>query len=76
MRILSGALIRAIGLFFPFHRYFVWSYTQALKNDCGYTGVAPYWDWTLGTFPYSDLLSQQLTISRFSKRPGRNNLVR
>lgn len=37
------------GLFFPFHRFFVWSYTQVLKNDCGYTGVAPYWDWTLGT---------------------------
>lgn len=39
------------GLFFPFHRYFVWSYTQALKNDCGYTGVAPYWNWTIGKLP-------------------------
>lgn len=41
--------IHFTGLFYPFHRYFVWSYTQALKNDCGYTGVSPYWDWTLGT---------------------------
>ncbi|KUJ14273.1 Di-copper centre-containing protein [Mollisia scopiformis] len=39
--------IHFTGLFFPFHRYFVWSYTQALKNDCGYTGVAPYWNWTI-----------------------------
>lgn len=39
--------IHFTGLFYPFHRYFVWSYTQALKNECGYTGVSPYWDWTL-----------------------------
>ncbi|KAF8857631.1 Di-copper centre-containing protein [Acephala macrosclerotiorum] len=39
--------IHFTGLFFPFHRYYVWSYTQALKNDCGYTGVAPYWNWTI-----------------------------
>lgn len=40
------------GLFFPFHRYFVWSYTQSLIKDCGYTGVSPYWDWTLGELLY------------------------
>ncbi|KAH8667387.1 Di-copper centre-containing protein [Tricladium varicosporioides] len=39
--------IHFTGLFFPFHRYFVWSYTQSLIKDCGYTGVSPYWDWTL-----------------------------
>lgn len=29
------------------HRYFTWSYEQALRNECGYTGVQPYWDWAL-----------------------------
>ncbi|KAF4613412.1 hypothetical protein G7Y89_g15475 [Cudoniella acicularis] len=55
--------IHFTGLFFPFHRYFVWSYPQSLKNDCGYTGVSPYWDWTLDAadFTGSDLWSDNIT---------------
>ncbi|KAJ4293127.1 hypothetical protein N0V90_008409 [Kalmusia sp. IMI 367209] len=37
--------IHYTGTFLAWHRYFTWSYEQALKNDCGYTGVQPYWDW-------------------------------
>lgn len=34
------------GKFLPFHRYFTWIYEQALREECGYDGVQPYWDWT------------------------------
>ncbi|KAI1804823.1 Di-copper centre-containing protein [Daldinia bambusicola] len=38
--------IHFVASFLPWHRYFVHVYEQALK-DCGYTGAAAYWDWTL-----------------------------
>ncbi|TIC90617.1 Tyrosinase ustQ [Colletotrichum higginsianum] len=38
--------IHFVASFLPWHRYFVHVYEKALQ-DCGYIGVAPYWDWTL-----------------------------
>ena len=35
------------GLFLHFHRYFTHIYEKALRDECGYTGTQPYWDWTL-----------------------------
>ncbi|KAF9639980.1 Tyrosinase [Lasiodiplodia theobromae] len=32
--------------FLTWHRWFTWEYEQALRNECGYTGAQPYWDWT------------------------------
>ncbi|KAF9735418.1 hypothetical protein PMIN06_002598 [Paraphaeosphaeria minitans] len=37
--------IHYTGTFLAWHRYFTWSYEQALRNECGYKGVQPYWDW-------------------------------
>lgn len=37
--------IHYTGTFLAWHRYFTWSYEQALRNECGYTGYQPYWDW-------------------------------
>lgn len=37
--------IHGDGLFLTWHRYFVWAYEQALKNECGYKGAQPYWNW-------------------------------
>lgn len=34
------------GYFYGWHRHFVWLYEQALRNECGYQGPTPYWDWT------------------------------
>ncbi|KAF2130944.1 Di-copper centre-containing protein [Dothidotthia symphoricarpi CBS 119687] len=31
--------------FLAWHRYFVWSYEQALRDECGYKGYQPYWNW-------------------------------
>ncbi|KAL0956660.1 hypothetical protein HGRIS_002792 [Hohenbuehelia grisea] len=40
-------LVHFTGLFLPWHRYYVHVYEIAMKKSCGYTGVTPYWDWTL-----------------------------
>ncbi|RHZ58008.1 tyrosinase family protein [Aspergillus thermomutatus] len=41
---LNGALL-------GWHREYLWLWEQALREDCGYQGYLPYWDWTL----YPDL---------------------
>ncbi|KAI6355905.1 hypothetical protein MCOR25_008061 [Pyricularia grisea] len=33
--------------FLPWHRYFSYVYLKTLRDECGYTGPGPYWDWTL-----------------------------
>lgn len=33
------------GFFLPWHRYFVATYEKALREECGWTGGQPYWDW-------------------------------
>ena len=33
------------GVFPPWHRWFVHSYEEALREECGYKGYQPYWDW-------------------------------
>ncbi|PQE23424.1 hypothetical protein CJF30_00010514 [Rutstroemia sp. NJR-2017a BBW] len=35
------------GLFFHFHRYLLYIYEKALREECGYSGTQPYWDWTI-----------------------------
>ncbi|KAK0213093.1 hypothetical protein DFS33DRAFT_1377554 [Desarmillaria ectypa] len=37
--------IHFTGLFFPWHRWYVQMYENALKNKCGYKGTSPYWNW-------------------------------
>lgn len=37
--------IHYTGSFMPWHRWFLWSYELALRDECGYTGYQPYWDW-------------------------------
>ncbi|OTB18066.1 hypothetical protein K445DRAFT_315825 [Daldinia sp. EC12] len=39
--------IHYTGTFLAWHRWFVYNYEQALKNECGYTGSQPYWNWAL-----------------------------
>ncbi|KAI1815209.1 hypothetical protein GGS20DRAFT_354476 [Poronia punctata] len=33
--------------FLLFHRYYIWTYEQKLRDLCGYTGAFPYWEWGL-----------------------------
>lgn len=37
--------IHGTGNFLSWHRYFTWAYEQALRNECGYQGYQPYWNW-------------------------------
>ncbi|KAH8195633.1 hypothetical protein TruAng_010190 [Truncatella angustata] len=37
--------IHGTGSFLSWHRYFVWSYETALREECGYAGYQPYWNW-------------------------------
>ncbi|KAK3938963.1 tyrosinase-like protein orsC [Diplogelasinospora grovesii] len=37
--------IHYTGNFMPWHRWFVYTYEKALRDECGYTGYQPYWDW-------------------------------
>ncbi|WAQ93319.1 hypothetical protein PtA15_18A379 [Puccinia triticina] len=39
--------IHWIAAFLPWHRQFMFYYEQALRNECGYSGNLPRWDWTL-----------------------------
>ncbi|KAG5930873.1 hypothetical protein E4U60_006720 [Claviceps pazoutovae] len=41
-----AAKIHGTGLFLPWHRHFVYLYETALRDECGYTGYQPYWDWS------------------------------
>jgi tyrosinase len=31
--------------FLSWHRWFVYAFEQALRNECGYKGFQPYWNW-------------------------------
>ncbi|RMZ15510.1 hypothetical protein D0860_01635 [Hortaea werneckii] len=37
--------IHFTGNFMPWNRWFVHEYEKALREECGYTGYQPYWDW-------------------------------
>ena len=43
--------IHQTGYFLPWHRLYVQSFEDALRTKCGYKGVQPYWDWTIGDDP-------------------------
>uniref|UniRef100_L2FMV4 Tyrosinase copper-binding domain-containing protein n=1 Tax=Colletotrichum fructicola (strain Nara gc5) TaxID=1213859 RepID=L2FMV4_COLFN len=39
--------IHFVANFLPWHRWFVQLHEDLLRNECNYTGVQPYWDWTI-----------------------------
>ncbi|KAE8351517.1 hypothetical protein BDV28DRAFT_136945 [Aspergillus coremiiformis] len=38
-------VIHYTGTFLAWHRYFTFEFEQALRDECGYTGDFPYWNW-------------------------------
>jgi tyrosinase len=48
------------GQFLPYHRYFVASYEKALREECGFAGAQPYWDWTLDTKTTADFVKSPI----------------
>lgn len=47
--------IHLVGHFLPWHRYFMIAYENALRNECGYTGTQPYWNWALDSGSGKDI---------------------
>jgi tyrosinase len=45
--------IHGTGNFLTWHRYFIHLWEETLRNDCGYKGALPYWNW----FKYQDDLA-------------------
>ncbi|CAI4219580.1 unnamed protein product [Parascedosporium putredinis] len=39
--------IHLTATFLTWHRYFVYTYETKLREECGYTGPLPYWEWGL-----------------------------
>jgi hypothetical protein len=37
--------IHFTGSFFAWHRYYIWSFERALRQECDYDGYLPYWNW-------------------------------
>ncbi|KAK4466001.1 putative tyrosinase [Cladorrhinum samala] len=37
--------IHGTASFLSWHRYFTWTYEQALRSECNYEGWQPYWNW-------------------------------
>ncbi|KAI4626617.1 hypothetical protein J4E83_003769 [Alternaria metachromatica] len=46
--------IHGTGNFLSWHRYFVHGYEKALREECGYKGYQPYWNW----FAHTDDLTK------------------
>jgi tyrosinase len=46
--------IHGTGNFLSWHRYYIYAYEKALRDECGYTGYQPYWNW----FSYQDDLTK------------------
>jgi len=43
--------IHFVGHFLAWHRWFTFAYERALREECGYRGAQPYWDWTEDVSP-------------------------
>ncbi|KAG0146059.1 hypothetical protein CROQUDRAFT_44897 [Cronartium quercuum f. sp. fusiforme G11] len=37
--------IHATATFLAWHRFFLFTFEEALRNECGYPGYLPYWNW-------------------------------
>ncbi|KAF2189202.1 Di-copper centre-containing protein [Zopfia rhizophila CBS 207.26] len=37
--------VHATANFLHWHRYYIWAYETALRNECKYKGYQPYWNW-------------------------------
>lgn len=39
--------IHFVANFLPWHRWYVQLHEDLLRNECGYAGAQPYWDWSI-----------------------------
>ncbi|EIM81501.1 Di-copper centre-containing protein [Stereum hirsutum FP-91666 SS1] len=57
----TGDLLHKTGRFLPWHRGFTLAHETLLRNECGYTGNIPYWNWTsdAGHFSTAKILTPE-----------------
>ncbi|KJA30004.1 hypothetical protein HYPSUDRAFT_1062598 [Hypholoma sublateritium FD-334 SS-4] len=63
--ILQTDTIHFVGVFQPWHRYYVAQYEKALRQECGYFGAQPYWDWSLDATSEANFLNSPVFKSLF-----------
>jgi tyrosinase len=39
--------VHQVGHFLAWHRHFITMFDKALRDECGFTGIMPYWDWSI-----------------------------
>ncbi|KAL4967877.1 tyrosinase family protein [Aspergillus stella-maris] len=42
-------VIHRNGVLLPWHRHYVYLWETALREECGYKGTVPYWNWSLNS---------------------------
>ncbi|PKS12997.1 hypothetical protein jhhlp_000338 [Lomentospora prolificans] len=47
VHLMQTGTIHLTATFLTWHRYFVYTYEKKLRDECGYTGPLPYWEWGL-----------------------------
>ncbi|KAF7364338.1 Tyrosinase central domain-containing protein [Mycena sanguinolenta] len=47
VHVVSAGAIHHVGHFLPWHRRFLHVHEIALREECGFEGALPYWDWSL-----------------------------
>ncbi|KAI8822909.1 uncharacterized protein EV422DRAFT_522645 [Fimicolochytrium jonesii] len=66
-----AALTHNTAQFLPWHRYFIGIYEKLLREQCGYSGAVPYWDWSLDS--QAPERSELLTPKWFGANGDRSN---
>ncbi|KXJ90252.1 hypothetical protein Micbo1qcDRAFT_110944, partial [Microdochium bolleyi] len=63
--------IHSAGIFLPWHRYYLWTFSRMLREECGYTAPFPWWNEVRdsGNFAASGLFTDQW----FGALPPTNN---
>jgi tyrosinase len=63
--------VHGSGKFLPWHRYYVWTFEQILRDECGFDRAFPWWDEELdaGNFKSSSIF----TSNFFGSLPAATN---
>jgi len=70
VHMLQKPQIHWVGHFLLWHRYFVATYEKALRDECGYKGGQPYWDWSLDARPKDFNSMKPFDIDLFDPKTG------
>lgn len=70
--------IHFVADFLPWHRWYVQLHENLLRNECGFTGAQPYWDWSIDAdavdMPNSPLFDPVTGFGGNGKRTGSNEV--